>query len=325
MAVPAWSDLHARLHQLLKARQLLPAGQRLLVAVSGGQDSLCLIRLLLDLQPKWGWQLGIVHCDHGWRPDSQANADHVAALAWGWQIPFYGQRATTVTTTEAAARQWRYQVLADTAIHQRYAIVVTGHTASDRAETLLYNLLRGSGSDGLQALQWQRPLVPGVTLVRPLLELFRTDTARFCQDRGLPVWTDTTNGDWHYQRNRIREELLPYLREHFNPQVERHLAQTAELLRGDVGSLEVFVDQLYHKSRHPQVPALQVLPLRPVDLGLQRRVVRRFLREFLSHHPSFKHVEKVTALIRAPGGTQTDPLPGGAVAKVKEDWIYLLG
>ena len=154
-----WTHLHAQLHRTLLHRQILPSHQRLLVAVSGGQDSLCLIKLLLDLQPKWGWNLGIAHCDHRWRPDSEASANHVEQLAKNWGISYYLETASDIPKTEAAARQWRYQALTEIAIAHNYPYIVTGHTASDRAETLLYNLIRGSGADGLSALTWTRPLL----------------------------------------------------------------------------------------------------------------------------------------------------------------------
>ena len=157
----SWTPLHARLHQVLRSRLLLPKGHRILVAVSGGQDSLCLIRLLLDLQPKWDWDVAIAHCNHRWRTDAAANAEYVAGLAQTWSIPYYELTVTDEQLpeikTEAGARTWRYQVLTETAIEQGYGAIATGHTASDRAETLLYNLMRGSGTDGLQALTWQRP------------------------------------------------------------------------------------------------------------------------------------------------------------------------
>ncbi|MEG4589214.1 tRNA lysidine(34) synthetase TilS [Microcoleus sp. MOSTC5] len=154
-----WTHLHAQLHRTLLQRQILPSHQPLLVAVSGGQDSLCLIKLLLDLQSKWGWSLAIAHCDHRWRSDSEASANHVEQLALNWGISYYLETASDIPKTEAAARQWRYQALTEIAIAHNYPYIVTGHTASDRAETLLYNLIRGSGADGLSALTWTRPLL----------------------------------------------------------------------------------------------------------------------------------------------------------------------
>ncbi len=239
-----WTPLHAKIHRTIRSRHLFERNQRLLVAVSGGQDSLCLIKLLLDLQSKWGWHLGIAHCDHRWRSDSQANAEHVENLAKTWNISFYLETANEPLNSEAAARDWRYQVLSAIASEHNYNYIVTGHTASDRAETLLYNLMRGTGSDGLQALTWQRPLTEKIVLVRPLLEITRTQTKEFCQDFQLPIWEDSTNQDLKYTRNRIRQELLPYLQENFNPQVESALAQTAELLQAEVEYLEQAADRL---------------------------------------------------------------------------------
>lgn len=328
-----WTSLHAKIHRTIRSRHLFERNQGLLVAVSGGQDSLCLIKLLLDLQSKWGWYLGIAHCDHRWRSDSEANAHHVENLAKTWGISFYLETANKPINSEAAARDWRYQALSAIAQANNYQYIVTGHTASDRAETLLYNLIRGTGADGLQALTWQRPLSTGIILVRPLLEITRIQTEQFCQEFKLPIWEDSTNQDLQYARNRIRQELLPYLRDNFNPQVESALAQTAELLQAEVEYLEKAAHQLREKaiimghegdSLTPLVPLrLNRRVLQKAPLALQRRVMRQVLQQILTDAPSFEHIEKLTALIIAPNRSQTDPFPGGAIAQVEGDWICL--
>jgi len=371
-----WTHLHAQLHRTLLHRQILPSHQRLLVAVSGGQDSLCLIKLLLDLQPKWGWNLGIAHCDHRWRPDSEASANHVEQLAKNWGISYYLQTASDIPKTEAAARQWRYQALTEIAIAHNYPYIVTGHTASDRAETLLYNLIRGSGADGLSALTWTRPLLDfrlpildfrlgnsgenpnsqisadfrlenqdensqskiqnlksKIYLVRPLLEITRSQTGQFCQEQKLPIWEDSTNQDLQYTRNRIRSELLPYLETHFNPKAQQALAQTAELLRADVEYLELAASDLLQRAMSPiadnpqvnfQLPVKLNRPiLREAPLALQRRSMRQLLQQILPSAPSFESVEKLTSLIVAPNRSQTDPFPGGAIGRVENPSIIL--
>jgi tRNA(Ile)-lysidine synthase len=313
---------------------LFECNQRLLIAVSGGQDSLCLIKLFLDLQSKWRWDLGIAHCDHRWRSDSQANAHHVENLAKTWGISFYLETANEPINSEATARDWRYQALSAIAKANNYQYIVTGHTASDRAETLLYNLIRGTGADGLQALTWQRPLTTNIMLVRPLLEITRIQTEQFCQEFKLPIWEDSTNQNLQYARNRIRQELIPYLRENFNPQVESALAQTAELLQAEVEYLEKAAQQLREKAMEKGIEdeedSLTLLPLRlnrrvlqNAPLALQRRVMRQVLHQILTDAPSFEHIEKLTGLITAPNRSQTDPFSGGAIAQVEGDWIYL--
>jgi tRNA(Ile)-lysidine synthase len=371
-----WTHLHAQLHRTLLHRQILPSHQRLLVAVSGGQDSLCLIKLLLDLQPKWGWNLGIAHCDHRWRSDSEASANHVEQLAKNWGISYYLETASDIPKTEAAARQWRYQALTEIAKAHNCPYIVTGHTASDRAETLLYNLIRGSGADGLSALTWTRPLLEfrlpildfrlgnsgenpnsqisadfrlenqdensqskiqnlksKIYLVRPLLEITRSQTGQFCQEQKLPIWEDSTNQDLQYTRNRIRSELLPYLETHFNPKAQQALAQTAELLRADVEYLELAASDLLQRAMSPIADNRQVnfqLPvklnrriLREAPLALQRRSMRQLLQQILPSAPSFESVEKLTSLIVAPNRSQTDPFPGGAIGRVENASIIL--
>jgi tRNA(Ile)-lysidine synthase len=323
-----WTNLHAKIHRTMRSRKLFERHQRLLVAVSGGQDSLCLIKLLLDLQPKWRWDLGIAHCDHRWRSDSEANAHHVKKLAQNWGVSFYLATADKPLNSEAVARHWRYEALTAIAENHNYQYIVTGHTASDRAETLLYNLMRGTGADGLQALTWQRKLTKDILLIRPLLEITRPQTQEFCQQFHLPVWEDSTNQDVKYARNRIRQELIPYLQTNFNPKVESALAQTAELLQAEVEYLE----QAAHKLREEAMLSpdkggngdelrLNRRVLQKEPLALQRRVMRQILQQILVDAPSFEHIEKLTALITAPNRSQTDPFPGGSIAQVDDHWI----
>lgn len=335
----AWSSLHARVHRLLQTRSpgggaLLPGGARVLVGVSGGQDSLCLLKLLVDLRPQGRWQLEAVHCDHRWRPDSGENAAFVAQLAQQWEVPCRMVRTEEVLGSEAAARQWRYDVFAALALESRCSYVLTGHTATDRAETLLYNLVRGSGADGMQALSWARPLSgtglqpshPEILLVRPLLGVTRAETAEFCRTSGIPVWEDSTNQDRAYARNRLRLDVMPYLQEHFNPGVERTLAQTAEILAAEVELLEHLTDALYQQAVEitPGKPSkVRRSPLKPAHRALQRRVLRRVLQQVVAAQVSFDHVEKLVKLIDAPNRSQSDPFPGGAIARVEQDFIII--
>ncbi|MGF1512714.1 MAG: tRNA lysidine(34) synthetase TilS [Elainellaceae cyanobacterium] len=339
-----WGPIHARLHGTLRQRLLLPKESRVLVAVSGGQDSLALIRLLLDLRRKWSWALAIAHCDHRWRSDSADNAAYVAQLALGWDLPCYIKTVSddqaAAIVSEAAARDWRYRQLFAVACAQGYTHIVTGHTASDRAETLLYNLTRGSGAEGLQALTWCRELAyagygaagegPQLWLVRPMLSILRQETAQICAAYQLRIWNDETNWDLRYARSRIRQELLPALKS-FNPSIEQTLAQTAEVLQADVAYLEAQVDVLW-----PQVveqvsdlqPPLDDLTryrlhrskLKAAPLALRRRVLRRLLQQ-AGIAPSFKQIEALVSSVDAHNRSQTSPLYQDVVAQVEDAWL----
>ncbi|MDJ0572276.1 MAG: tRNA lysidine(34) synthetase TilS [Pleurocapsa sp. MO_192.B19] len=317
-----WTQLHTRLHQTLRQRSLLPQGERVLIAVSGGQDSLCLGKLLLDLRSKWDWQLAIAHCDHQWSTDAGI-AERVNQVANNWNLPFYLKIANVLKETEAAARKWRYQALVGIAREKEFKYIVTGHTKSDRAETLLYNLIRGAGADGLAALDWQRPLKSEITLVRPILNVYRRETLQFCQQFDLPIWFDVVNENNKYARNRIRGDLIPYLQENFNPQVENSLAQTAELLRADVEYLEATAQQLLQRVQRNNYQ-LNRLELRSAPIALQRRVIRQFLPRVITRQPNFEQIEAVVNLISAPNKSRTSTLPGGAIAEVAGEWIIFI-
>ena len=326
----AWSQIHARLHILLRHCLLLPKNSLLLIAVSGGQDSLCLARLLIDLQPKWQWSLAIIHCDHSWREDSAENARHVQQLAESWKIPARVVVANTAPASEAAAREWRYRVFAQVARERGCSIVVTGHTASDRAETVLYNLIRGSGVDGLSPLPWQRPidaLEPTVSLVRPLLEFRRIETGQFCQQQQLPVWEDSSNQDLRFRRNRIRQELLPYLAEHFNPRVEQALSHTAEVTAADTAYLKAqaahLLEQMVVELDGGQAWAIDYAAFSCTPLSLRRRVAQQLLCRILAHSPNFEQVEKLSNLAGSPNGRTTDPYPGNVIAQVRKPIVWL--
>ncbi|WP_072619597.1 tRNA lysidine(34) synthetase TilS [Spirulina major] len=317
-----WSDLHSRVHQVIRQRSLIPPHTRLLLAVSGGQDSLCLLRLGLDLQSRWGWSLAVAHCDHGWATDAGI-ADHVAAIASGYNLPIYHATAENLPETEAAARHWRYAALTALAEAHHYPYVLTGHTQSDRAETTLYHLIRGAGTDGLRSLPWQRPLSPTVTLVRPLLTVTRTETAQFCHTHHLPIWHDVANENLAYARNRLRHEIIPQLKTHFNPQIEQAIAHTAELLHAEVDYLEAQARQLYHQTYHPDPPRLHRPTLNEHHLALQRRVIRQFLAHHLPHASTFAQIEQVQALLTAPNGSRSSTLPGQWWAIVDRPWLLL--
>lgn len=320
-----FSSLHHRLHRMLRQRQLLPAQQRLLVAVSGGQDSLCLWQLLADLQDKWHWELAIAHCDHRWELDVGL-ADHVAEFAQAAGAQFHLQIADpslSLQPTEAKARAWRYAALTEIAQTHNYGYVVTGHTQSDRAETLLHNLIRGSGADGLQALTWGRPLASGIQLIRPLLDISRQETGAFCQEHNLPIWEDPYNQDPNYTRSRIRHQLVPLLATSFNPQVEMALAQTAEILTAEVTYLETLAEQVLDRAKTEinTLGCLQCSLLKQTPLALQRRVLRQFVLSCQLSPPNFRQIEELVSLITSPNGSQTSTFAQGFSFQVVEKHI----
>ncbi|PZU93703.1 MAG: tRNA lysidine(34) synthetase TilS [Pseudanabaena sp.] len=321
-------QLKIKLNQALRSHpEMLPCGSNLLVAVSGGQDSLCLANLLLMQRDKLNLKLTIAHCDHRWRKDSQANAEYVAELALNWQLNFSLRTAEMPLHNESDARKWRYTMLIEMAEICGCDRIVTGHTRSDRVETLLYNLTRGSGADGLAALSWMRSLTPNIKLVRPLLNVSRQETAVFCHENQIKVWEDNTNQDLKYQRNRLRLEVIPYLENYFNPQLENAIAQTADLLHEDVIYLETQASLFFEEGNSViwcnQSPHLHRQKLQEYPLALQRRIARQFLSRCLVHQVSFFDIEKFLSLLDAQNRSQSSPFTGNVIAVVDHPWIVL--
>jgi tRNA(Ile)-lysidine synthase len=318
--------LHRRLLQEVRVRKLWSRGDSLLIGVSGGQDSLCLLKLLADLCPEKQWKLHVLHLDHAWRETSVADSEVVRQFCETLKVPCTVIRALVAPTSEAEARTWRYEKLQQVAQSLHIPIVLTAHTASDRAETLLFNLTRGSAMDGLGSLPWVRNLGSNLQLIRPLLSTTRPETQEFCRAHSLPVCLDPTNEDLNYQRNRIRLELLPYLTKHFNPQIEQSLSRTVEILSEERRYLEAQTQKIYEAVyRAPN--RLHRLKLREEPLALQRRVILKFLGDCLyssrGGHPYFDDIETVRQLLHAPNQRRTRPLIQGISLWVQEDWVVI--
>ncbi|WP_392345926.1 tRNA lysidine(34) synthetase TilS [Parasynechococcus sp.] len=224
-----WTSWHDRLHRrLLMQPQLLPQGSSLLLAVSGGQDSMALLALLQDLAPLHDWSLSLWHGDHRWHDGSSRIAAELSTWCQQRQLPLQvDQAAPGRLPSEAKARQWRYEQLAQRG-REAGADVVTGHTASDRAETMLLQLARGSDLAGLAVLPSVRPLSrEGPQLRRPLLHLQRDETLQICRDLALSIWEDPSNQSPGFARNRIRHEVLPVLEE-LHPSSTQRMSDLAE-------------------------------------------------------------------------------------------------
>ena len=314
---------HVKLNKTLKKRHLLPAKSRVLIGLSGGQDSLSLTRLCLDLQARWQWEIAIVHYDHGWEFD-RGLAEHIQQVCQSWKVELYLEKASEkIPETEASARKYRYQALIKIATEHSFNYLLTAHTLSDRSETFLYNLMRGGGMEGITALDWTRKLTDNVILVRPLLNFLRQETFDCCQQLQLPIWEDQYNYDQKFARNRIRLDLIPYLEKHFNPQTQKHLAQTAEILRADLNYLQKQTQKLFTQVASEDQCSLDRYSLRDESLSLQRRVIKRYLEVNLQKMPNFAKIEEVVNLIDAPNGSCSSSLEQNKIVRVVDNLMVI--
>ncbi len=215
-----------------RERQLIDPKDALLVAVSGGVDSVVLLDLLRQVQFEWKLRLKIIHLNHGIR-GSEADLDEafVRSLAERLQIEGIFEKQDVPAYQEEhglgleeAAREVRYRfyerILAETGFKK----VALGHQKNDQAETILANFLRGAGANGLSGIRAQRG-----PFIRPLLWASREEILHYAEERRLDFNEDTSNADVGYRRNRIRHELLPYLKEHFNPEIVEHTSRLGDV------------------------------------------------------------------------------------------------
>lgn len=205
----------------------IPAGP-VVVAVSGGADSVALLVAWSELAAEFRHDLYAAHFDHQLRDDSDLDADWVQRLAESLGITcLHGCAQGTLSGSEEQARRARYRFLAESAQAVRAPLVATAHTADDQAETVLMAIVRGTGLAGLAGMPPRRSLAPGVELVRPLLTAYRADIERYLQHRHLRPSVDPTNAETHYTRNWVRHEILPQLRARVNPRVDEALLRLA--------------------------------------------------------------------------------------------------
>jgi len=214
-----------------------------LVGVSGGPDSLC----LLDLLVKAGIPVVVGHVNHGLRAEAEAESLRVAQLCRGYQVPFECHRADVRTiaqkahqSIEEAARKVRYQFLFQLAVAHNAQAVLVAHNQDDQAETILMHFLRGSGMKGLRGMDYRH--LPNewsniIPLVRPLLDVPRSEILAYCRENHLEPAFDETNNDTTYFRNRLRQELVPYL-ETYTPNIRQRLATMADVVRQEDEYLE---------------------------------------------------------------------------------------
>lgn len=258
--------LESRVADHCRRHDLLPDRAPLLVLVSGGPDSLCLLDMLLRLHRG---PLGVLSVDHGLRAAARAEVEAVAAYAAarGCAVHTAALGLSPGPDLQARAREARLAEAERVALEHGYARIATGHTASDQAETVLFRLARGSGRRGLSGIAPRRG-----PFIRPLLCLTRSETAAWCAEHGLPAVDDPSNHDRQHRRARVRHDLLPVL-ETIHPDAQRHVAALADLLRDEAELLAPLVDTAWDRCARGGGLDAQALSGQPPALA--RLLVRR--------------------------------------------------
>lgn len=226
------ADFH---HFEAKLQQELAASKwqdlRAILAVSGGADSVAMLRSFVALRPDDGiGDLHVVHINHGWRGEhSDGDQQFVVDLCERWNIECHCIGVSTGRGTEEEARNQRYQVFREKACELGARYVLTAHTQDDQVETLIDRIFRGTGLSGLQGIPRTRKLDLGITLLRPMLSHRREEVINYLEDLGQDYRQDSSNQTLDYKRNRIRNELLPLLKLHYHSEADQAVLRLKEM------------------------------------------------------------------------------------------------
>ncbi|BCW95784.1 MAG: tRNA lysidine(34) synthetase TilS [Fimbriimonadales bacterium] len=277
-------EILERVRATLRERRLLPPdGGLVIVGYSGGADSTALLHLLTRLQDEFHIHLHAAHLHHGMRPEADNDVRVCQSVCEQLQVPLHIERVDVPARAQAArisleeaGRNARYEFFERLAHALDAVAVALAHTRDDQMETILINLLRGTGPRGLCGMPYQRDRI-----IRPLLDATRAQTHAYCAAHGLPTVFDSTNLDPHQLRRRVRMELLPLMRD-LSPAIDRHLLRLADILAQEESwwatALECGIVAAETSLQHSTLARDAFTQLHP---ALQRRVLREWLRRRL--------------------------------------------
>lgn len=329
-------SLEQRVLGFIREHQLLADGGKLVVAVSGGADSVCQLHILANLQKELKLKLHITHLNHQLRgADSDADAEYVGELARKLSIPatiekrdVKGYQKEQRLSLEEAAREVRYRFLAEVAESIGSERAAAGHTKDDHIETILMHLIRGSGTRGMRGLQpvtlWQSG-ESRLTIIRPLLEISHQETEGYCRQHKLTPRLDASNLSLSPLRNRVRQQLIPLL-ESYNPAIAEALLRTGRIADDDITFLDAVVARFWDKVIKQEGDSLI---LDRAEFGkfppaLKRYLLRAAVEKLLgsAKDVEMRHIEEMLSLTTKPAGKRLN-MPGGLTFAIEYE-RYLL-
>ena len=299
-----------RVRELLQHGIGLEAGEKVVLAVSGGIDSMVLLDVFYRLAESLSIGLHVAHLDHRLRPEAAADGDFVEKISRERGLGFTRDQEEVYRfarqrgwSLEEAGRWLRYRFLDQVAQEQNSTKIALGHHAGDQAETVLLRLLRGSGTAGLGAMELARE----GRYLRPLLGFQRTEIEAYAQAAWVEFREDISNWDPRFIRNRIRSELIPYLQQHYNPNIVQVLGRTAQILKDEDRFLNETVqgklDAVVHKWDERKI-ILDVEQFLDYHIALQRRIIRTILQGLSKREGpfDFARIEAVLDLMSRDAG-----------------------
>ncbi len=312
---------------------MISSGDKILAAVSGGADSVCMLHILNSLKADLGFDLACAHVNHGLRGEAADNDEKfVKALCKSLGIKCYVKKADVGAfakefrmTVEEAGRTVRYDFFAELKAKYGFCKVATAHNKNDNAETVLMRIIRGTGIDGLAGISYKRE--DGV--IRPILDVSRAEIEEYCKAYDLKHCTDSTNFDNDYTRNKIRNELIPFMEREFNAKVSNSLVRLANSAEEDSKFLQGYANRLYARLGNPlsgkSPNALHIETFKMLERSIGARILRIAANKSASDVKlERKHIEDIYNILDKTTGTSID-LPCGLTATINYGWLTFEG
>lgn len=331
-------DIPTRVLSFISRHNLLSNEDSVLVAVSGGPDSLCLLHVLTTIAHGLNISIAVAHFNHLLRgEESRADAEFVSKIAEELGLPLVTGEGDVRAFSrkhrcpiEEAAREMRYSFLAQAVKSGGYRAVAVGHNADDQVETILLHLIRGSGLQGLTGMSpsftWKGVFCrESVRLIRPLLEITRQEIEIYCSDNRLEPRQDFTNLSTRYLRNRVRRELLPLL-ERYNPRIKNSLTRLADIVSDDLCFIEQTAEEQWSRIVIEEENSIKIdrTQLLNLPLSIQRQVLRRAVEKMLHNlrDIELKHIDYLRERIGLITGKKLN-LPFGLTAYMEYNYLVL--
>lgn len=332
-----WSPLAEKVHQLLIRKALLRQNDKILLALSGGRDSVALLSVMMELKDSWNWEVIVGHIDHNLRPgEDEKEAALCRKLAEEYGLTYveetvdllsssfkkkYKNKSSQNPSIESLAREARYEVFHRWSQELHCNAICSGHHMDDQAETVLYRMLTGSGLKGLLGIPSSREIY-----VRPLLELSREELSEYVNKRKLSYFDDPSNKEQRFVRNKIRHAVLPALKGMGFDNPEKALSATAASLEEASIALEQIVDESYQRIVSNSAKGVKIRNKQFVILPVyvQKKILRRIFREQFSvgQHLSEKQLDQMsTFIVNGEQGSSTELL-GVRILKDREHIIF---
>ncbi len=318
--------LEKKISKLLTEKKLITRGEKLVVGVSGGPDSLCLLHVLHSLAADFPFSLAVVYFDHGLRPEESGQEIKFVgdvAQEMGW--PFYNGAGNVAEysrenglSIEDAARSLRYDYLQEILSDCGGQKIAVAHTADDQAEELLLRLIRGTGRKGLAGMEFIRDSL----IVRPFLQTCKDEILAYLKDKNREFCLDSSNQQRIYLRNRVRLDLIPYLEKEFNPGIKKILRQTSSLLQEEESLLDdISLNAYKHAVSGENGLKLDLSFFAGQHVAIQRRIIEKMLLD-LGNRPGFRQIDQILYLAEQsePGGCIH--LSGGLRGVIEENMFF---